>query len=250
MSVIVNGVDLQKEYGLYLLKDSEFLPPKPKLYYLDVPGSNGSLDVSECFGEVLYENRKDTFIFHLSNPTQEIKNQIIKFLHGKTYSYTLSFDKGYTFTGRFNVISAHTNVYSAQIKCEVISKPYKSAGRRSNTLNAKYGVTCILDVGQGRSCPVFECERQCQILWNNRSWIIPAGKHKITSIGASLGFNEIYLCTQDLPSATINTWHSVSARIWSGVDNLRYHELREPKKPAVDPSAGYDVTITYEKLEI
>ena len=45
--VVVNGVDLEARYGLRLTGDSEFGPPAPKSYLLDLPGGDGSLDVTE-----------------------------------------------------------------------------------------------------------------------------------------------------------------------------------------------------------
>ena len=49
-----------------------FAPPKPKTTYIDIPGGNGTLDLSESLtGYPIYENRTGSFKFRVMNDYME-----------------------------------------------------------------------------------------------------------------------------------------------------------------------------------
>lgn len=93
-----------------------FTPPKQKTNYIDIPGANGSLDMSEALtGYPLYENREGSFSFIIMNPNaasypecdpkklDTIYMEIASYLHGKTMSAVLEDDPGYKYEGRFHI---------------------------------------------------------------------------------------------------------------------------------------------------
>lgn len=65
-------------------------PPEPKTNYVDIPGANGSIDMSEAVaGHILYQNVKGDIELILRNSYKsdklwhEVYNDILDFLHGK-----------------------------------------------------------------------------------------------------------------------------------------------------------------------
>ena len=51
-----------RDFGL-VLTSQEIGLPAPKTYIVEIEGRNGSLDLSESFGEIKYENRELKFTF-------------------------------------------------------------------------------------------------------------------------------------------------------------------------------------------
>ncbi|MFQ9181067.1 MAG: hypothetical protein ACLR3C_15085 [Eggerthella lenta] len=178
--VVVNGVDLEARYGLRLTGDSEFGPPAPKSYLLDLPGGDGSLDVTEAFGDVLYENREDTMVFYaVADPGaaafERLKTDLCRFLHGRAYDYGLPFDPGYVYHGRFSVDEAYMRMHDRRIKVKVSANPYKSAGLKVHVIDAQAGANLRLLPGRGRVRPVFESAMPCHVVAGGVDVVLPPG---------------------------------------------------------------------------
>lgn len=84
-----------------------FLPPKLKTTYIDIPGGNGTLDLSESLtGYPVYENRTGSFSFIVMNdykPWNERYTEIMEYLHGKAMNAILADDPNWFYNGRFSV---------------------------------------------------------------------------------------------------------------------------------------------------
>lgn len=86
-----------------------FAPPAVKTKYVDIPGANGSLDMTEALtGSPAYENREGTLEFIVVNgygSWADRYSEIMTYLHGKRLSAVLEDDPNYYYTGRFAVDS-------------------------------------------------------------------------------------------------------------------------------------------------
>lgn len=75
------------DYGMYLASRPEIDPPKPKTVYVDIPGADGKLDLTEAVtGEVAYENRTVRFEFAKKIDERDQANfmaTVNRDLHGK-----------------------------------------------------------------------------------------------------------------------------------------------------------------------
>lgn len=84
-----------------------FAPPKPKTTYIDIPGGNGTLDLSESLtGYPVYENRTGSFKFRVMNdyvPWYERYSEIMNYLHGRVMNAVLADEPNYFYNGRFTV---------------------------------------------------------------------------------------------------------------------------------------------------
>lgn len=84
-----------------------FSPPSPKTHYIDVPGGNGSLDLTETLaGYPTYENRIGSFTFRVMNDYgkwADRYSEIMGYLHGQSMYAVLVDDFSWFYKGRFSV---------------------------------------------------------------------------------------------------------------------------------------------------
>ena len=106
-----------------------FAPPKPKTTYIDIPGGNGTLDLSESLaGYTIYENRTGTFKFRVMNdykPWCERYSEIMNYLHGKSMNAVLFDDPDWFYKGRFSVDSWESGNTWSLITIGYNVEPYK-----------------------------------------------------------------------------------------------------------------------------
>lgn len=82
-------------------------PPKPKVNYLEIPGTNGSLDISEILtGVPTYDNRTGSMGFiYLTEfgSSRRMYETILNSVHGKRLKVILTDDPEYYYEGRVSV---------------------------------------------------------------------------------------------------------------------------------------------------
>lgn len=81
------GSNAISQYGFYL-EDADLGSPEPQTAYVEVPGRNGALDMSEAItGYPTYNNRTLTFTLVMDGTIEDIetaKDQFFTDNHGKT----------------------------------------------------------------------------------------------------------------------------------------------------------------------
>lgn len=114
-----------------------FNPPAVKTNYVEIPGSNGILDLTESLtGYPLYNNRYGSHEFIVSNGYLDwatTYSEIMNYLHGKKLKAILEDDSGYYYEGRFSVNSWRSNKSFSTIVIEYNVYPYKK--RITSTLD-------------------------------------------------------------------------------------------------------------------
>lgn len=125
--ITFEGTNLKTEYGLQYSSFEEELP-KPKVIKVEIPAGL-DLDITDSLGVLGYHNGKHTLKFLLYGETQaerlEKKQAIIAKLHGRRANYTLSWDSGYTYTGRATVKVQHLFENADLITVEIDRNPWK-----------------------------------------------------------------------------------------------------------------------------
>lgn len=109
--IVTYGNQIQKntwaDWRLVAESRPVFAPPKPKTTYIDIPGGNGSLDLSESLtGYPVYNNREGTFKFRVMNGYMEWferYSEIMEYLHGRKLYAVLNDDPNWFYSGRFSV---------------------------------------------------------------------------------------------------------------------------------------------------
>ena len=118
-----------KAWGLKL-KEIKIGLPEVKTSYVEVPGMNGSLDLTEAtFGGVTYGMRTLKFSFDARNCTYKDWSSLISTIaaaiHGQKLPIMLDTDPNYRYTGRCELNTQKTNEVLAQIVITCTCDPYK-----------------------------------------------------------------------------------------------------------------------------
>ena len=105
-------------------------PPAVKTNFVEVPGGNGSLDMSNALtGYPTYGDRTGSITFMCldKRPWQEIYDSILYALHNKSMRMTLSEDPNFYYEGRFEASQWQTNADYSTIDISYTLKPFKTS---------------------------------------------------------------------------------------------------------------------------
>lgn len=122
-----------------------FAPPTPKTTYVDVPGANGSLDMSEALtGYPVFQNRQGSFDFLVINESDGLSDSgvsygewceryttIMEYLHGQKLRAILEDDPLYYYEGRFSVNQWASEPERSKITIDYNVHPYKRSVKSS-----------------------------------------------------------------------------------------------------------------------
>lgn len=106
-----------------------FLPPDAKTSYVEVPGADGKIDLTESLtGSILYKNRQGTIQFYVDNGHEEwdvLYSKIMNYLHGQKMNAILEDDPSFYYEGRFSVNTWKSEKYRSEIAIDYDVAPYK-----------------------------------------------------------------------------------------------------------------------------
>lgn len=122
--------DIHSFHDLNLVLSGCDIPPaSPKTNYVDIPGADGSVDLTEAHGEVRFNDRDCKFTFtmlpHDVMTWEEKKTEIENLLNGKKVKITLDKDDDFYYTGRCTVNSFLSDKKIRQIVVAARVRPYK-----------------------------------------------------------------------------------------------------------------------------
>ncbi|MEG1827696.1 MAG: hypothetical protein RR218_10605, partial [Gordonibacter sp.] len=240
--VIVDGIPLCATFGLILQSCSEG-EPEPKTYEVDVPGGNGSLDLTEALtGDVVFENRSFEFEFAFPDGRSVLSGMLTRlrsFFHGRRLPFELSWDGGYEYAGRFSVSStariakqAGTIVVSASVD------PYKLKETCTYRVNAAGGVTVSLPSGRRRVRPIIEVHRRALVSMDGQTWVLEPGASRVRDLWLTLGDNVLTIDTY--PGYCVTYWTDYTGRTWGHLAGKRWSEVGAGDKPLQESPAWSD----------
>lgn len=172
-----------------VLSDKDIPPATPKENYIDVPGADGSLDLTEAHGAVKYKDRDCKFTFTMlpSDRTdwEEKKTEISNLLNGKRCKITLDVDADYYYQGRCTVNSYLQDINLKQFVVSAKVKPYKF--KQDVTVVtvelSSTAKTVYLSNGRLAAVPTIECSNDnTVIVFGGATFKLNAGTHKILDI--------------------------------------------------------------------
>ncbi|MBE6724980.1 MAG: hypothetical protein E7576_07270 [Ruminococcaceae bacterium] len=110
-------------------------PPKPKTQYVDIPGADGSIDLTESLaGRPVFSDRQGSFEFivlndfNLDNYSYDwnsVYTAVLSYLHGKRMRMVLEDDPTYFYEGRFSVNGWKSDANNSKITIDYVVGPYK-----------------------------------------------------------------------------------------------------------------------------
>lgn len=250
--LIVGDTDLTTEFQLILVDGYELKPPEPKIYTVDIPGGNGVVDLTEALGgDVAFTNREQQFVFKCIYPTffEKVKTKVSNFLHGKYFNYSISWDPGYTYRGRFSVVDySHIGLAKGilgEIVIKVSADPYKYLDDKIYSINGVGGETYFFPSGRKPVRPVVETSRPTLISWKGETFSVGAGTYRLSNVLFTEGVNELYINTyvimdtewQDLYAggSHVMSWDTAMGYTWDQLQRIRLTHV-EPNftnKPSV-----------------
>ena len=127
--------DTRTDYGMFLAQNPEIGSPRPKTVYVDIPGADGKIDLTETVnGEVSYENRTLRFDFakQLGEAFQaDFISQVNGDLHGKVMRVYIDEDEDWYYEGRVSVSWENVSFWKLHCIITVDAKPCKVAANKS-----------------------------------------------------------------------------------------------------------------------
>lgn len=131
-------VHSNRDLGLIQQK-VDIQPAQPKLNLIDIPGADGSKDLSDRpAGRIVYHDRVLTWTFALypGENWHEKHRQVSAALNGKRLDIYLDDDPNYFYTGRLTVKKYNTDKALRQITVEATCSPYMWSVNISSTQGA------------------------------------------------------------------------------------------------------------------
>ena len=183
--------------GLNLIQQTvEISPAEPKLNLINVPGANGSKDLSEQpAGRVVYNNRAIVWTFGLypGEDWPAKHRQVSRALNGKRLRITLDEDPGYYYDGRVAVKKYNRDRTLRQITVEATCDPYML--KQLETVRTEILSTTERSIVLTNECkpvlPQFTVTAPTVIGFNGNSFSMNAGTHRFLDIELQEGVNTL-----------------------------------------------------------
>lgn len=106
-----------------------FNPPTVKTNYIEIPGGDGILDLTEALtGRPTYNNRTGSWNFYVQNGFKgwtALYSEIMGYLHGREMKAVLEDDPVYCYEGRFSVNAWRSDPQRSTIVIDYNVAPYK-----------------------------------------------------------------------------------------------------------------------------
>lgn len=188
---------LHSHTNLHLIQQSvDVQPAVPKLNLVDVPGANGSKDLSaQPSGRIVYKDREITWTFALypGEKWHEKHQAVSGALNGMAANITLDDDPGYYYQGRLSVSKYKTDGLLKQITVKATCRPFKlKQGETSVSSDLTTTFTALrLENDRMPVVPTITVTAETTLRWDGSTFTVSAGTHKILDIELLEGVNTL-----------------------------------------------------------
>lgn len=140
-SVIFGGKNTFDDWKIVPSERPVFVPPTQKTNFIDIPGADGSLDVSDSLtGYPVFNDREGSLNFTVLNEYEHynwavLYSDIMTHLHGRKMHAILEDDPNWYYDGRFWVDAWTPDSYHSKITIKYRVNPYKWSVRTSTDPN-------------------------------------------------------------------------------------------------------------------
>lgn len=174
-------------------------PAEPQTNFLQIPGRDGLLDLSEVNGEVKFNAREFVFTFTVApgDPLtfDERVSAVSNALNGLRCKITLDRDPDYYWQGRCVLSEYDQDKNIGQIEVTATVDPYKlkqNATVVSVALSAEEK-TVVLANSRMTVVPTIECTGVCTVTFGDAVYTLEAGTHRIPALRLVAGENVLKL---------------------------------------------------------
>lgn len=183
-------------------------PAEPKTNFIDIPGADGSKDLSESpAGRVVYNSREITWTYKLYPGDNWVAKyaQVSNALNGKSCKITLDDDPDYYYQGRVLVDKHAADGILHTITVVAICQPYKlchDTTSHSANLTTSYSTLTLINERKP-VIPSITVSVPTTLLWKGNTYAVTAGTHRLLDIMLVEGSNTLQAKTTSAGSGTI-----------------------------------------------
>ena len=188
---------LHSHRDLGLIQQSvDLQPARPKLNIIDVPGADGSKDLSaHPAGRVVFNDREITWTFALypGDKWHDKHRQVSNALNGLACHIVLDDDPNYYYDGRLSVDKYNINGLLRQIVIRAVCRPYKLHRQITGAYAELTTSYKTLDLYNDRkpAVPTIEITAETTLAWGDHVVTLSAGKHKLLDLELLEGKTEL-----------------------------------------------------------
>lgn len=181
---------------LNLVLSSVNIPPAtPKENFIDIPGGDGSVDLTEALGEVKFNDRAGTFTFTVlpQDDFEEKKRQVSNLLNGRRFNRIIvDKDPNFFWTGRCKVNDYASDKNIHQIVVGAVLAPYKLKTKQTDVVaSAGNGTAVVLRNGRKSAVPTITCTKEATVVFEGNTYRVNAGTHTLLNIVLKQGDNRV-----------------------------------------------------------
>ncbi len=177
--VSFNGVHSWRD--LHLVLSAVDIPPaEPKLNFVEVPGRDGDIDISEANGEIRFNDRECEFTFTVmpEDDFEQKKTEVSNLLNGRRCKIAVDKDPDYNWTGRCSINEYASSKVINKIVVSAIVAPYKLKSTETRvTVKAGTKVQQALTNGRKSVVPAVTATAQTTIELDGKQIQFGIGTH-------------------------------------------------------------------------
>lgn len=188
---------VHSDQDLHLIQQSvDVQPAQPKTNYIDIPGADGSKDLSEQpAGRAVFKDRKITWTFALypGDSWDEKHREVSDALNGRACNITLDTDPEFYYSGRLAVSKYKYTKALRRITVEAVCRPYKHKQMETEvtaSLGTSY-VNLYLFNSRKPVVPTITVTAPTTLRWNGDTYSLNAGTHKVLDVELQQGENAL-----------------------------------------------------------
>jgi phage-related protein len=183
---------------LHLVLSQVKIPPSmPKTTFVDIPGGDGSVDLTEALGETRYKTRDASFVFSVlpTDDFEQKKTELSNLINGRKCKIILDKDPGYFWIGRCQVSAYSEAKKIRKITVKATLEPYKYKTKLTTVMMpiSTNGVDMELKNSRKTVVPTITCAAAATIVFRGNTYKLGAGTHKILDLALKEGTNALRL---------------------------------------------------------
>lgn len=196
----MNGIsfgDIHSYYDLNLVLSKVEIPPaRAKSNFVDIPGGDGSVDLTEALGEVKYKDRECTFTFTAfpEDNFEEKKREISNLINGKRCKIVVDKDPEYYWQGRCFVNKYKSDRLAHTIVIQATVSPYKLCHELTKVIvQAGESVVKKLNNARKTAIPTITNTEETTIKFGEYTITLEPGTHRDPNIALVEGVNVVHV---------------------------------------------------------
>lgn len=161
------------DWGLFLSSVDIGLP-SVKTEYVDITGGNGTIDLTEAYGNIFYDDRTITMNFTALDDDLRWSDKldiITAYLHGKTFKITFDNNDMWYYNGRVAVNKYTSSKRLGKIALKAICEPFKLKQNKTIVTRQISGKTALKCVNaRMETMPTFKVSSPMTMTFNDTTY--------------------------------------------------------------------------------